>query len=50
MFRRLLMINNILLVLFGMLAGYMIASFELALLLVKKGYRSFNEVPENNQE
>ena len=44
------MVQNILLVLFGMLAGYMIASFELALLLVKKGYRSFADVPENDQQ
>lgn len=32
--------------LYGMLAGYLLASFELALFLIKKGYSSAEEIPD----
>jgi hypothetical protein len=40
------MINNILLLLWGMFFGYIIATVGFARILVSKGYRSINEVPE----
>lgn len=43
------MINNILIFLFGMLGGYIIAMFEIALLLVQKGYRSVRDIPNSEE-
>jgi hypothetical protein len=40
------MINNILLFLWGSLFGYILATFQIALVLVKKGYRRVDEVPD----
>jgi hypothetical protein len=40
------MINNILIFLWGMLAGYMVASVSIAFALVNKGYRSVREIPD----
>lgn len=40
------MTNNILIFLFGMLAGYMVATFYVAAMLVKKGYRTFDEIKD----
>lgn len=36
--------------LYGMLAGYLVASFELALFLIKKGYSSAQEIPSKGIE
>lgn len=33
-------------ILYGMLFGYLIASFRFASILVKKGYRSVDQIPE----
>jgi hypothetical protein len=35
-------------ILWGMLFGYLLATFQIAKLLVKKGYRRFDEIPDNN--
>jgi hypothetical protein len=43
-----LMINNILLLLWGSLFGYLLATFQIAKVLVKKGYRRFDDIPDNN--
>ena len=40
------MIDNILLFLWGSLFGYIIATFQIAKALVKKGYRRFDEIPD----
>ena len=40
------MINNILLFLWGSLFGYILASVNFAFVLVNKGYRSVNEIPD----
>jgi hypothetical protein len=42
------MINNILLLLWGSFFGYILATFQIAKVLVKKGYRRFDEIPDNN--
>ena len=42
------MINDILLFLWGSLFGYLLATFQIAKLLVRKGYRRFDEIPDNN--
>jgi hypothetical protein len=42
------MINNILLLLWGSLFGYLLATFQIAKVLVKKGYRRFDDIPDNN--
>lgn len=42
------MTNSILVFLFGMLAGYMVATFYVASMLVKKGYRTFDEIEDKN--
>lgn len=36
--------------LFGMLAGYLVCTFEFARMLVKKGYRSLNEIQDKYAE
>lgn len=36
--------------LYGMLAGYLIATFEMALFIIKKGYMSVNEIPNKERE
>jgi hypothetical protein len=36
-------------VLYGMLAGYLVASFEMSLILTKKGYESLQEVPDKER-
>jgi hypothetical protein len=41
------MIDNILLLLWGSLFGYLLATFQIAKVLVKKGYRKFDEIPDN---
>lgn len=33
-------------ILYGMLFGYLIASFRFASILVKKGYRSLDQIPD----
>lgn len=33
-------------ILYGMLFGYLIASFNIAKMLVQKGYRSMDEIPD----
>ena len=43
------MVNNILLLLWGSLFGYLLATFQIAKLLVKKGYRRFDEIPDKDQ-
>ena len=43
------MINNILLLLWGSLFGYIIATVQIAKVLVRKGYRRLDEIPDNNQ-
>jgi hypothetical protein len=43
-----LMVNNILLLLWGSLFGYLLATFQIAKLLVKKGYRRFDEIPDKD--
>jgi hypothetical protein len=40
------MTNNLLIFLWGTLAGYFIATIKIAFVLVHKGYRSVNEIPE----
>jgi hypothetical protein len=42
------MIDNILLLLWGSLFGYLLATFQIAKVLVKKGYRKFDEIPDND--
>ena len=42
------MINNILLLLWGSLFGYLLAIFQVAKLIVKKGYRRFDEIPDKD--
>jgi hypothetical protein len=34
-------------ILYGMLFGYLLATFQIARLLVRKGYRRFDEIPDN---
>jgi len=41
-------INMLLNILWGMFFGYLIATFQIAKLLVKKGYHRFDEIPDNN--
>jgi len=36
--------------LYGMLAGYLVCSFEFAKMLVKKGYTSVNEIQDKRTE
>jgi hypothetical protein len=36
--------------LYGMLAGYLVASFEMARILISKGYKSFQEVPDKERQ
>jgi hypothetical protein len=33
-------------ILYGMLFGYLLASFKFASILVKKGYRSVDQIPD----
>jgi hypothetical protein len=40
------MTNNLLIFLWGTLAGYFIATINIAFVLVHKGYRSVNEIPD----
>jgi len=40
------MINNLLIFLWGTLIGYLIAIINIAFVLVNKGYRSVNEIPD----
>jgi hypothetical protein len=40
------MIDNILLLLWGSLFGYIIATVQIAKVLVRKGYRRLDEVPD----
>jgi hypothetical protein len=35
-------------ILYGMLFGYLLATFQIAKLLVRKGYRRFDEIPDKN--
>lgn len=42
------MINDILLFLWGTLFGYLLATFQIAKLLVRKGYRRFDDIPDKN--
>ncbi len=42
------MINNILLFLCGSLFGYILATVQIAKVLVRKGYRRLDEVPDND--
>jgi len=35
-------------ILYGMLFGYLLATFQIARLLVRKGYRRFDEIPDKN--
>jgi hypothetical protein len=41
-------IDMLLNILWGMFFGYLIATFQIAKLLVKKGYRRFDDIPDNN--
>jgi hypothetical protein len=41
-------IDMLLNILWGMFFGYLIATFQIAKQLVKKGYRRFDEIPDNN--
>jgi len=34
-------------ILYGMLFGYLLATFQIARVLVKKGYNRFDEIPDN---
>jgi len=34
-------------ILYGMLFGYLLATFQIARVLVKKGYSRFDEIPDN---
>lgn len=36
--------------LYGMLAGYLVCTFELARILVKKGYTSVNQIEDKHTE
>lgn len=40
-------VHNITVFLFGVLGGYLLSSFYMALLLVKLGYNSIQEIPSN---
>jgi hypothetical protein len=42
------MIDNILLFLWGSLFGYILATFQIAKVLVRKGYRRLDEVPDKD--
>jgi hypothetical protein len=42
------MIDNILLLLWGSLFGYLVATFQIAKVLVRKGYRKFDEIPDKD--
>jgi hypothetical protein len=42
------MIDNILFLLWGSLFGYLLATFQIAKVLVKKGYRRFDDIPDND--
>jgi hypothetical protein len=42
------MIDNILLLLWGTLFGYLLATFQIAKVLVRKGYRKFDEIPDKD--
>jgi hypothetical protein len=42
------MIDNILLFLWGSLFGYILATVQIAKVLVRKGYRRLDEVPDND--
>jgi hypothetical protein len=42
------MIDNILLLLWGSLFGYLLATFQIARILVRKGYRKFDEIPDKD--
>jgi hypothetical protein len=42
------MIDNILLLLWGSLFGYILATVQVAKVLVKKGYRRFDDIPDND--
>jgi len=35
-------------ILYGMLFGYLLATFQIAKLLVRKGYRRFDEIPDKD--
>jgi hypothetical protein len=35
-------------ILYGMLFGYLLATFQIARILVRKGYRRFDEIPDKN--
>lgn len=37
-------------ILYGMLFGYMIATFRISLILVKRGYRSVDQIPDLNED
>ena len=41
-------IDMLLNILWGMFFGYIIATFQIAKLLVRKGYRRFDEIPDKN--
>jgi len=41
-------INMLLNILWGMFFGYIIATFQIAKLLVRKGYRKFDEIPDKD--
>ena len=40
------MTNNVLLFLWGMLFGYLLASVRFASILLFKGYKSINDIPD----
>jgi hypothetical protein len=42
------MVNNILLLLWGSFFGYILATVQIAKVLVKKGYRRIDEVPDKD--
>jgi hypothetical protein len=42
------MIDNILLLLWGSFFGYILATVQIAKVLVRKGYRRFDEIPDKN--
>jgi hypothetical protein len=42
------MIDNILLLLWGSLFGYILATVQIAKVLVRKGYRRLDEVPDKD--
>jgi hypothetical protein len=35
-------------ILYGMLFGYLLATFQIAKVLVRKGYRRFDEIPDKD--